>query len=116
MNGHVEVVRVLLENGADVQLGNSLQETALHEAASNGHLEVCRLLLNWGANVDSLNWVKESPLHDTARRGHLSVVKLLVERGADVTIKNKNGGTARDVARAWYGRHVADWLDSVSRV
>jgi ankyrin repeat protein len=112
-NGNVEMLRVLLESGADVQPGNFIQRTALHIAATNGRLEVCRLLLNWGANVDPLDWTKETPLHDAARHGHLSILKLLVEMGSDVTIKNGRGQTAGELARSEGRGYVADWLDSV---
>ena len=70
-NGRVEVVRVLLEGGANVERVNAYQRTALYIAASHGHLEVCRLLLDWGAKVDPVDWLKETPLHDAVQRGHL---------------------------------------------
>jgi ankyrin repeat protein len=123
-DGHVEVVRVLLEGGADIQRVNLHNESALHYAARNGHLEVCRLLLDRGAKVNIEGWRNETALHWAAGRGHLSVVKLLVERGADARLRDVGGLTARDMAGG-KGRitgpdskrkEVADWLDSVSRV
>jgi ankyrin repeat protein len=113
--GHVEVVRVLLEGGANVEGTNKYQWTTLHRAAYKGHLDVCHLLLDWGAKVDPVDWVKETPLHFAACYGYLSVVKLLVEKGAD-GLKNENGKTASDIARILRHSDVADWLDSVSRV
>jgi ankyrin repeat protein len=71
---HVEVVRVLLEGGANVERANLDQWTALHYAAMNGHLDMCRLLLDWGVNVNSLNKWKYTPLHYAAWAGHLSLV------------------------------------------
>jgi ankyrin repeat protein len=114
--GHVAVVRVLLEGGADVQRFNDDKRTALHTAAYNGHLEVCRLLLDWGANVDTEYKGKYTALHDAAFSGHLLVVQLLVERGAGVGLKSHNGLTAADWARRAEYTAVADWLDSVNRV
>ena len=113
--GHVEMVRVLLEGGANVEMANDNQRTALHIAASYGNLEMCRLLLDWGAKVDPVDKWKETPLHDAARQGYLSVVKLLVERGADDKEKNDNGRTASDLARFWKMIAVAEGLDSESR-
>jgi tankyrase len=112
-SGHVEVARVLLEGGANVQRANADQRTALHVAASYGHLDVCRLLLDWGAKVDPVDKWKYTPLNDAARRDYLSVVKLLVERGADVRLRNVDGMTASDVARSNGMLDVAEWLDSV---
>jgi ankyrin repeat protein len=122
-HGDVEVVRVLLEAGVDVDRSNSdknemynVMRTALHYAAFRGHLEVCRLLLDWGAKVDSVGGGKSTALHIAAREGRLSVVKLLEERGADVRLKDGNGETAPPIA--WNDEHedVDNWLDLVSRV
>jgi ankyrin repeat protein len=110
-----EVVRVLLERGANVESTNANGCTALHYAAWYGHLGICRQLLDWGAKVNSLAKWKNTPLHEAARWGHLSVVKLLVEKGANVRLKNHYGQTASDKARSNGQKAVADWLDSVSR-
>jgi ankyrin repeat protein len=112
----VEVVRVLLEGGADVERADAYQYTALHAAAWNGHLEVCRLLLDWRAKVDPVDKLKHTPLLWAAKAGHLSLVMLLEERGADVRMKNNNGQTASDMARSEGKADVAEWLDSASRV
>jgi ankyrin repeat protein len=113
--GHLEVVRVFLEGGANVERANAYRSTALHAAAESGHLDVCRLLLDWGAKVDPLDMWQNTPLHSAAFGGHLSVVKLLVDRGADVRVKNDGVGTASDVAQIWGKKDVADWLDKVNR-
>ena len=114
-NGHLDVVQVLLEGGANVERTNANQWTALHAAAWNGYVDVCRLLLDWGAKVNSLDKWQDTPLHDAARRGRLSVVKLLVERGADVRVRNEDGRTASDMARVYGELDVAEWLDLGSR-
>ena len=43
--GHIDVVRLLLENGADVDSHHNGGWTALMPASQNGHLEVVHLLL-----------------------------------------------------------------------
>jgi ankyrin repeat protein len=114
-SGHVVVVRVLLEGGANAGRPNANQQTALHYAALFGYVEVCRLLLDWGAKVDPLDKWKGTTLHDAAQLGRLSVVKLLVERGSDIRVKNDDGRTASDMARIYGKLVVAEWLNSVSR-
>jgi len=112
--GHVEVARVLLEGGVDLEKTNANQYTALHAAARRGDLEICRLLLDWGAKVDPLDKWKATPLHEAAQWGHLSVAQLLVERGADVRVKNYIGRTASDLARNNRKLETANWLNALS--
>ena len=114
VDGGLEVVRVLLEGGANVESTNADGRTALHCAAYNGHLDVCRLLLDWGAKVDPVDVWEDTPLLDASSRGHLSVVQLLVKRGADVSIKSKSGNTARELARISGKKDMSEWLDSIS--
>ena len=114
-SGHVEVVRVLLEGGADVERVNAIQDTALHAAAYFGYLEVCRLLLDWGAKVDRMDKWSDTPLHVAARWDLFAAVQLLVERGADVRLKINNGQAASDLAHSEVKKDVAEWLGLVSR-
>ena len=50
-NGHLEVVKLLLEKSADVTVANNGGWTPLNSAASNGHNEMVKLLLEKGAGV-----------------------------------------------------------------
>ena len=62
--GHVEVVRLLLEGGGNIDGDADFGYTALHLAAGYGHQHVCRLLMDWGAKVDPLDKWKETSLHE----------------------------------------------------
>lgn len=112
--GHVEVMRVLLEGGTNVDRATAFGRTVLHHAALTGCLDVIRLLLHWGAKMDPLNVWQNTPLHDAADEGYLSMVRMLVENGADVTLKNRKGQIPSDVAHSKENTDVAEWLDSVS--
>lgn len=46
-NGHLEVVKFLLEAGADINLKNKNENTALHWASLNGKLDVVKFLCEW---------------------------------------------------------------------
>ncbi|CAK9075750.1 unnamed protein product [Durusdinium trenchii] len=85
LDGHVEVVRLLLEARADVnRIVEQSQETALHLAAWKNHQELVQVLLEAGALIDPvIHSVEETPLHLAARKGHVEVVRLLLEAGAD---------------------------------
>ena len=53
VTGHLEMVKFLLEAGADQEHKTDEMHTALMEASMDGHVEVARLLLDSGAQVDS---------------------------------------------------------------
>lgn len=50
LNGHLAVVKFLLESGADIDHAALNGDTPLHDSAENGHVEVVSFLLQAGAN------------------------------------------------------------------
>lgn len=84
--GYVEVGRVLLDKGADVNATPvpSSRDTALTIAADKGHCRFVELLLSRGAAVEVKNKKGNSPLWLAANGGHLSVVELLYNANADI--------------------------------
>jgi ankyrin repeat protein len=77
-NGHIEVIKFLLENGADIHADS---DKALRYAASYGQLEAVRLLLDRGANI---HVYQDESLRVAAENGHTKTVELLLERGAHI--------------------------------
>lgn len=57
-DGHLDLVKKLIADGADVEAEASDEPTALHCAAMNGHLEVCKVLVAAGACVFSADIVE----------------------------------------------------------
>jgi len=55
IEGHLEMVKFLLEAGADQEHKTDEMHTALMEASMDGHVEVARLLLDHGAQVMELS-------------------------------------------------------------
>ena len=53
-NGHVDVAKVLIQNGADVNAVEKDKWTALHLAARNGHVDVAKVLIQNGADVNAV--------------------------------------------------------------
>ncbi|HZD51335.1 MAG TPA: ankyrin repeat domain-containing protein [Silvibacterium sp.] len=73
----VEVARILLEAGADVNATAAGGYTPLHLAASNGNREIVSLLLEHGANCEALCDQSKSSADYARDRGHNDVVALL---------------------------------------
>ncbi|CAK9111616.1 unnamed protein product [Durusdinium trenchii] len=81
-NGHLEVVQLLLEAGADKDAADANGTTALHMAAVFEHLEIMELLLEAGADQDAANADGTTALYIAARGGHVEAVRLLLGAGA----------------------------------
>jgi uncharacterized protein len=98
--GHVEVVRFLLESGAEVNTPsqNGLKVTPLNSAAAGRHYEIALLLLEKGANPNLRQEGDFVPLHAAAQNGQVEMVKVLLQYGADKDVKSAEGKTARDYA------------------
>ena len=108
-DGQLEVVRTLLEEGADVNAARGDGLTALHLAAEGGHRAVAQALVAAGAAVDAGTRIGGyTSLHVAARAGHGAVVLSLLEAGADPNARTTNTGvTALHLAAAATGGRSA---------
>ena len=87
-NNHLDVLKLLLERGADPNIPNDDENTALHLAASNNFHEGVGLLLQHGATADSQG-TRGAPLHVAAFYGYLTIVVQLTDGQADLDACNK---------------------------
>ncbi|MBM9499006.1 ankyrin repeat domain-containing protein [Leptospira sp. 201903071] len=89
--GHLEIVRSLIEAGADLSLTSkskmSYGNTALHSAIATGRKAVVELLLEKGADVNAIQDPgRITPLHIAASRpGSIEIIHILLKKGADKT-------------------------------
>ena len=70
-------MRLLLENGADIEAESKFQGTTLHRAAGIGNEAVVRLLLEKGADIKAENKDGITALDRAAVNGHETIVQLL---------------------------------------
>ena len=89
-NKNPEVIRTLVELGADVNARNNANRTALiYAAESNKNPEVIRTLVELGADVNARDMNGSTPLTQAASLNkNPEVIRALIELGADVNAKD----------------------------
>merc|ERR1740124_2111994 len=92
-SGRAELLKHMLDIGAEVDDKSSFGVTALHCAAEGGHVEICRILLARGAEVDKKTNTGFTALNCAAMYGHLKVCKLLLTHNADINNKCNSGNS-----------------------
>ena len=80
-DGHVEVARLLLDSGAQVNMPADSFESPLTLAACGGHVDLAELLIQRGAAIEEVNDEGYTPLMEAAREGHEEMVTLLLKKG-----------------------------------
>ena len=84
MRGDVEMVRSLLEGGADLDAPQGDGMTALHWAAERGDREIAKLLISAGADMEAGTRLGGyTPLHLASKGGHSAVAAALLEAGGE---------------------------------
>ncbi|KAG1057190.1 hypothetical protein G6F43_000969 [Rhizopus delemar] len=98
--GHLDKVKELIENGANVNFKDNAGWTPLHEAALKGQYETGKYLILCGADVNARGFGQDTPLHDASSNARLECVRLLVEHGADVFALNESKQRPIDVCES----------------
>jgi len=115
--GHVEIVALLLEHGADPDSAaqNALRvrplNSALACADAQRALSLARLLLAAGADANPPQAGGWTPLHQAASRGDRALVTLLLAHGADREAQSDGGRSPGDMAREHGHQALAQELD-----
>ncbi len=94
LSGSLEMVKYLVEHGAEINYKKTFDQTALHMAAKSGSLKIFKYLVEHGADIKCKNSLDENALYVAASSGSLEIVKYLVEHGADINCKNSYYQTA----------------------
>ena len=112
--GHNEIVRMLLEAGADVKaVDPGMKATALHAASYAGRTEAAKLLVQHGIEID-----KQGPyngytaLHDAIWQNNVDVARVLIDAGANLTLKSNDGKTPLDFARSKHANEIVKMIEA----
>lgn len=98
--GHKPLVKILLENGVDVNFRDYVTgATALHVATSYGYRGIVVVLLgSKGLDINAQDFSFKTALHCAVEWNSDGIVELLLDRGIDVNVKNISGDTGLHVA------------------
>jgi len=81
--GNVEMVRLLLESGADPNAATGYPRKPLASAAARGHAQIAELLISAGADPDGIDADGDPPLRLAVEAGHADVVRVLLAANCD---------------------------------
>ncbi len=112
--GYTEIVRMLLEAGADVRaVDPGMKATALHAAAYAGRAEAAKVLIEYNIDIN-----KQGPfngytaLHDAIWQNNVDVVKVLLDANADMSLRSHEGKTPLEFAKSKNHREIVAMLEN----
>ncbi len=92
-----DVVRFLVNSGADIRATDDDGWTPLYAAAERGALSVAEVLLKAGAPVDQPTTFGDTPLHRAVRRPDVQMSEFLLKNGADLWLPDDDGQSAAQI-------------------
>ncbi|XP_066934594.1 poly [ADP-ribose] polymerase tankyrase-2-like [Clytia hemisphaerica] len=96
--GNLEAVKILIDNGAEVNKKDGKTIRPLYQACVSGHREIIEHLIEEKADINKPGWNKFVPVHAAIERDDLELLKFLKEKGADLNVSCSRGGLIRHAA------------------
>lgn len=110
---HVETVRYLLEQGADVNAVTDYGDTAIMISASRGNFDIFSMCLDYGADIQrTRGYSGASILHLAVYGKNLDIVKVLVDNGIDLEARDNHYFTPLLVAAIEGNVEMVEYLFS----
>jgi ankyrin repeat protein len=109
---YIDMVRLLIDKGANVNTASSQGITPLDEAAMRGQKDAIDLLVAKGADMNARDEKGDTALLWALMMGRNDAAVALVNAGADVTIGNGQGVTPLMAAKRHDNRKLEDLLVS----
>ena len=128
-SGDIELMKLLLERGADPKISTLLGVTALHVAAGIGWVEgityewspkatfeAVKMLIELGLDVNAQADTGRVALHGAAHKGRADVIQLLYDHGAKLDVRDYGNTDNRGGKLAVHTWQAVDYADGLVRV
>lgn len=99
----LEIIRLLIKYGANIELQNNNGKTALFVAVESRNLTIAEYLLSVGANANCRTKKNCTPLFVALKKRDIAIAHSLIKSGAKVNVKNVD-----DVSPLIYAFHYLD--------
>jgi len=92
--GHLEIIKIYLSNGLDVNMQYYYGTTMLHIAADTGLKDLVQYLVDYqGININLRDQHKSTPLRLACAKGREEIAAILIQAGANVNMANMHKAT-----------------------
>jgi len=109
-NGHIHIVELLLQSGADVDTGDYNRVSPLIIATQMNRMDIAEMLMAAGANLDIRSSYGTAAIHIAAQYNRSEIAKDLIEHRANINLKTSDGETAVFIALETGHRAMAKLL------
>ncbi|MFK7922818.1 MAG: ankyrin repeat domain-containing protein [Bacteroidia bacterium] len=96
--GNLEIAKILMKAGADMDLEDKNFGSPMAEAACGGYIDFVAYMLDQGADINEMSQGQGTALNCASRNGHLKLINFLLSKGSEINLQNDGQGSALNAA------------------
>ena len=97
---HVLILKLLIDNGSNVNLKDKMGMTSLHLTSLGGHKEAAEMLIDSGALLNTINIHGETPLDTALKDFEIDSQKTKLNKNGTANLLRKHGGKTGEELKA----------------
>jgi len=99
-HNHLQIIKMLIDNNANINLKDKIGMTPLHLTALGGHREATKIIIDSGALLNLVNIYGETPLDVTLKNFEIDSQNVKLNKKQIAELLRKNGGKTGDELKA----------------